>query len=427
MNDISVITKDLLRAIIIDQRENFLSQDTGVTREILPKLKKIISSRQITLITGLRRVGKSTLLAQIAKTYFKKNNFYYLSFEDERLAHFSIDDFDNLYQVFLEEYGEQSYFFLDEIQNIPQWERFVRRMHDRGYNFIVTGSNASLLSRELGTRLTGRYIQIDLFPFSFKEYLTLQKFQIGNTTKEKASLERLIKKYLLSGGIPNALIYPEINIHQSLYNDVIYRDIVARYNLENTSSIKELGSYLLSNIATLISYNKLKELLKLGSVTTVKNYIEYFVDGWLFFIVNKYAYSVKEQSIAAKKIYGIDNGLVNNLGFSFSPNTGRLLENLVFLQLKRQNVPIYYYKTKTGKEVDFYLPKTGELVQVSLNIDNSETLERELTALSEAAEEISAQGTKVICRLITLEIPSQIMNQSNKVEIISLSEYLLST
>lgn len=425
MNDISVITKELLRAIIVDQRVNFLDQTTGVDREVLSKLKKIISSSQITIITGLRRVGKSTLLAQIAKTFFKKNNFYYLSFEDERLAHFSINDFELLYQVLLEEHGEQSYFFLDEIQNIPQWERFVRRMHDRGYNFIVTGSNASLLSRELGTRLTGRYVQIDLFPFSFKEYLLLHRFEIGTTTKDKAALERHLKKYLSSGGIPNAILYPELNIHQSLYNDVVYRDIVARYNLENATSIKELGSYLLSNIASLISYNKLKELLKLGSVTTVKNYIDYFKDSWLFFIVNKYAYSIKEQSIAGKKIYGIDNGLVSSLGFSFSPNTGRLMENLVYLQLKRQNIPIYYYKTKTGKEVDFYLPTKSILIQVSLNIDNIETLERELSALTEAAAELETIGNKVKCQLITLYRASQNTNIINKVETFSLSEYLL--
>jgi len=427
MNDISVITKDLLKAIIIDQRANFIAQDPGVTREILADLKNIINSRQITLITGLRRVGKSTLLAQIAKVYFKKNNFYYLSFEDERLSHFSIDDFDLLYQVFLEEYGEQPYFFLDEIQNIPQWERFVRRIHDRGYNFIVTGSNASLLSRELGTRLTGRYIQINLFPFSFKEYLQLNKFKTGSTTREKVALERHLKQYLKSGGIPNAILYPDINIHGSLYNDVVYRDIVARFNLENASSIKELGSYLLSNIATLISYNKLKELLKLGSVTTVKNYIDYFIDSWLFFIVNKYAYSIKEQSIAAKKIYGIDNGLINNLGFSFSPNTGRLLENMVYLQLKRQNMPIYYYKTKTGKEVDFYLPKSGELIQVSLSMTNKDTLERELTALSDAASEIKVKGGKVKCLLITLDSSNHIAKSSNDVKIVSLSHYLLTT
>ena len=424
MNDISIITKDLLRTIMIDQRANFLSQDTGVEREILPSLKKIINSDQITLITGLRRVGKSTLLAQIAKTYFKKNNFYYVSFEDERLAHFSVDDFDLLYQVLLEEYDEQSYFFLDEIQNIPQWERFVRRMHDRGYNFIVTGSNASLLSRELGTRLTGRYIQVDLFPFSFREYLLLHNFKVGSTTKDKSALERHLNKYIISGGIPNAIKYPNINIHQSLYNDVIYRDIVARHNLENANSIKELGSYLLSNISTLISYNKLKELLKLGSVTTVKNYIEYFADSWLFFIVNKYAYSVKEQAIAAKKIYGVDNGLISNLGFSFSPNTGRLMENLVFLQLKRQNVPIYYYKTKTGKEVDFYLPKSNTLIQVSLNINSAATLERELSALSEASSELSFTS-KVSCNLITQHTVIDKVNIPDDVTVISLSEYLL--
>ncbi len=424
MNDISIITKDLLRTIMIDQRANFLSQDTGVEREILPSLKKIINSDQITLITGLRRVGKSTLLAQIAKTYFKKNNFYYVSFEDERLAHFSVDDFDLLYQVLLEEYDEQSYFFLDEIQNIPQWERFVRRMHDRGYNFIVTGSNASLLSRELGTRLTGRYIQVDLFPFSFREYLLLHNFKVGSTTKDKSALERHLNKYIISGGIPNAIKYPNINIHQSLYNDVIYRDIVARHNLENANSIKELGSYLLSNISTLISYNKLKELLKLGSVTTVKNYIEYFADSWLFFIVNKYAYSVKEQAIAAKKIYGVDNGLISNLGFSFSPNTGRLMENLVFLEIKRRQGSCFYYKTKSGKEVDFYIPKNNTLIQVALNINSTATLERELSALSEASSELSSTS-KVSCNLITQHTVIDKVNIPNDVTVISLSEYLL--
>jgi hypothetical protein len=143
--------------------------------------------------------------------------------------------------------------------------------------------------------------------------------------------------------------------------------------------------------------------------------------------VNKYAYSVKEQSIAAKKVYGIDNGLINTLGFSFSPNTGRLLENLVYLQLKRQNVPIYYFKTKTGKEVDFYLPKTGELIQVSLNIQNPETLEREISALSDASDEILAQGGKTKRLLITIDNSSQIEKYSKGVNIISLSDYLLST
>jgi len=424
MNDVSIITKELLSTIIIDQRSSFLAQDLGVTREILPNLKKIIFSPQITLITGLRRVGKSTLLAQISRTYFKKDNFFYLSFEDERLAHFNINDFDLLYKVFLELYGEQSYFFLDEIQNVPQWERFVRRMHDRGYHFIVTGSNASLLSRELGTRLTGRYIQVDLFPFSFREYLQLYNFKVGTTTKEKSALERHLNKYLISGGIPNAIQYPQINIHQSLYNDVIYRDIVARHNLENANSIKELGSYLLSNISSLISYNKLKELLKLGSVTTVKNYIEYFADSWLFFIVNKYAYSVKEQAIAAKKIYGVDNGLISNLGFSFSPNAGRLMENLVFVEIKRRNESCFYYKTKSGREVDFYIPKSNTLIQVAFNINSPETLERELSALTEASDELGTT-TKVSCNLITLHTVINPVNFPNDVKVTLLSEYLL--
>lgn len=425
MNNISIITKDLLKSIIIDQRSTFESRETGIEREILSKLKKIIKSKQITLITGLRRVGKSTLLAQIAKNYFN-SNFYYLSFEDERLSHFTVKDFELLYQVMLEEYGDQQYFLLDEIQNIPEWERFVRRMHDSGYNFIVTGSNASLLSRELGTRLTGRYIQLDLYPFSFREYLALKQYKVGRTTKDKISMARHLKKYLNTGGIPSAILYPEINIHQSLYNDVIYRDIVSRYNLENASSIKELGSYLLSNVSSLISYNKLKDLLKLGSVTTVKNYIEYFVDGWLFFVVNKYAYSVKEQSIAAKKIYGIDNGITNTLGFSFSSNTGRLLENLVYIQLKRNYNSIYYYKTKTGKEVDFYLPKQGMLIQVSQNIDRQETLNRELLALIEAKKELDVGNIRLKTTIITLEPATRDTSIPSSVKLINLSDFLLS-
>lgn len=426
MNDISIISKELLKSVIVDQRDSFESRDVGVEREILSSLNKIINSKQITLITGLRRVGKSTLLAQIARKYFKNNNYYYMSFEDERLSHFTVKDFDLLYQVMLEEYGEQSHFFLDEIQNIPEWERFVRRMHDAGYNFIVTGSNASLLSRELGTRLTGRYIQIDLYPFSFREYLALKQFKIGGTTRDKSALNRHLRRYINSGGIPSAIIYPEIDIHQSLYNDVIYRDIVARYNLENTSSIKELGSYLLSNASTLISYNKLKDLLKLGSVTTVKNYIGYFIDSWLFFIVNKYAYSVKEQSIAAKKIYSIDNGLINKLGFSFSSNAGRLLENIVYLELKRKKHQVYYYKTKSGKEVDFYLPKDGILIQVSQNINTPETLARELAALDDARAELVLTGKKISTKLITLYTPNSNIILPTTVDINNLSEFLLS-
>jgi len=168
------ITKNLLASALKEQREAFISRDLGVEREILEDLKEIVSAPQVTVVTGLRRVGKSTLLAQVAKKYLK-NDFYFVNFEDERLLNFQVSDFDVLHETLISLFAEKKTFLFDEIQNVPEWERFVRRLHDQGYKFIVTGSNASLLSQELGTRLTGRSIRVELYPFSFREYLDFRK------------------------------------------------------------------------------------------------------------------------------------------------------------------------------------------------------------------------------------------------------------
>ena len=385
-----MINQILLTSTLKEQYQVFKTRNRGVPREILKTLKKHITAPHVNIITGLRRVGKSTLLTQIADKYLR-NNFYFINFEDERLLNFKATDFDMLHETLISLFGKKKIFLLDEIQNIPNWERFVRRLHDQGYKFIVTGSNASLLSQELGTRLTGRSTKIELFPFSFKEYLHFKKITIPNlkvlTTKQKGQLRKLANKYLLLGGIPDALKYKELEIHQTLYDDVLYRDIATRYKLDNTKSLKELAFYLLSNTSSLISFNKLKNLLKLGSVNTIKNYVNYLENSWLFFTVNKYAYSVKEQQIAAKKTYSIDTGLINSIGFSFSPNQGKLIENAVFLQLRRSYPDIYYYKTTQGYEVDFFLPKHNTLIQVSQHLDSAETEKRELRSIIAATQE----------------------------------------
>ena len=168
------ITKNLLATALKEQYESFASRDLGVERDTLENLKEAISAPQVTVITGLRRVGKSTLLAQVVKKYLK-NDFYFVNFEDERLLNFQVSDFDVLHETLISLFGEKRTFLFDEIQNVPEWERFVRRLHDQGYKFIVTGSNASLLSQELGTRLTGRSIRVELYPFSFREYLDFRK------------------------------------------------------------------------------------------------------------------------------------------------------------------------------------------------------------------------------------------------------------
>jgi hypothetical protein len=419
------ITKDILASALKEQAESFESRDLGVEREILKEIKETIFAPQITVITGLRRVGKSTLLAQIANKYLK-DGYYFVNFEDERLLNFQVKDFDLLHETLISMFGEKKTFLFDEIQNVPEWERFVRRLHDQGYKFIVTGSNASLLSQELGTRLTGRYLQAELFPFSLREFLSFKKVKVPDlkvlTTKQKGQLLKLTKEYIVSGGIPDALKYPKLEIHKTLYDDVLYRDVATRYKLDNVKSLKELTFYLISNISTLISFNKLKELLKLGSVNTVKSYIDYLENSWLFFVVNKYAYSVKEQQIAAKKIYSIDTGLVSSVGFSFSENKGKLMENVVYLHLRRKYQDIYYYKTVQDYEVDFFLPKENTFIQVSQHFDVPETQERELRAIATAVSE----QKKITTHVVVTERDKQIINREGlHIQILPLYEWLL--
>lgn len=376
------MTNDSLKSVLKEQFDLFNSKELGVEREVLKTISKSVKSPHVLVITGLRRVGKSTLLAQIAKKYLN-NKFYYINFEDERLLNLTVKDFDMLHETLISMFGERKVFLFDEIQNIPEWERFVRRLSDSGYKFIITGSNASLLSQELGTKLTGRHLKIEVFPFSFKEYLVYRKFKVPKTdiltTTQRGKLLKYQSEYMSSGGIPDALKYPDINLHKTLYDDVLYRDIATRYRLDNIKELKELSFYLISNISSLISFNKLKKLLMLGSVNSVKAYIDYLETSWLFFILNKYSYSVKEQQIANKKVYSIDTGLAKSIGFSFSNNLGRLIENIVYINLRRKQKSLYYYKTQEGYEVDFYSPSESFLIQVSYYIDEN-NIERETRA-----------------------------------------------
>jgi len=417
-----MIEKELLKAVLAEQMENFVNKELGVPREVLPLISKMTKTPHVVVITGLRRVGKSTLLTQIASKYLN-DNYYYVSFEDERLTRFEVSDFDILYETLVEMWGEKKIWLMDEIQNVVGWERFVRHMHDIGHKLYITGSNASLLSEELATRLTGRSLKVELFPFSFKEYLVWCGHQNGSvvTTKDKGKIVRLINHYISGGGIPESLQYPDLNILSSLYNDVLHRDIVSRYQIENVRSLKEMAHYLASNVANLVSFNKMKELLKLGSVNTVKSYFDYLESSWLFFVVNKFAYSVKEQQIAAKKVYCIDSGLAKVVGFNFSKNQGRWIENLVYLQLRRYGDEVFYFKTQNGDEVDYYLPKQNKLIQVTHSLENPQTRQRELSAITQASREI-----KVKCELIVIteRERGEIEFEGNKISILPIFEWL---
>ena len=382
-------SKEQIRGILLDQWDSFKNIDTGLEREMLEAIERASVSPHAVVISGLRRVGKSTLLAQFAQK-LGATEYYYLNFEDERFLNFSVDDVDFLYQVLVEVFGARKVFILDEIQNIPGWERFVRRFMDMGFKFYITGSNASLLSRDLGSKLTGRYIPIELFPFSFREFIKFNNYQvpIPRTTVEHAILDRYFDQYLKLGGMPEQLKYPEIPLNRTLYENVLYRDIAARYQIVDVRALKELTYFLISNPASHVSFNKLKQNLKLGSVNTVKSYIEYLKNSWLLFTINVFDYSVKRQQIAPKIVYFIDTGLINAIGFQFSPNTGRLIENLVFLALRRFTDNIYYYATDGGYEVDFYLPETRQLIQVAQSLNQTKTKDREIRSLVEAMDDL---------------------------------------
>lgn len=392
-------SKDQIRATLREQFQSFWMRDTGVIRETLAELLKATEPSHAVIISGLRRVGKSTLLAQLAHR-LGEEVFYYLNFEDERFLGFQSDDANAIYQHLVEIYGQRSVFIIDEIQNVVGWEQFVRRFMDMGFKFYITGSNASLLSSELGTRLTGRYVPLELLPFSFGEFLTFKGYETPDlnrlTTTGQALLQRHLDEYLEQGGIPEPVKYPALPLHRALYDDVLYRDIAARYHIDDVRALKELAYSLISNPACLVSFNKLKEQLKLGSVNTVKNYIEYLEKSWLIFTVNVYDYSVRRQQIASKKTYAIDTGLINAVGFSFSPNRGRLLENLVFLSLRRRGRDIYYFLPKNGYEVDFYLPDRGVLIQVSQNLHQRETRERETRSLLAAMTTLNLKESLIL-------------------------------
>ena len=413
-----------MRAMLLEQSRAFWRRDTGIERAQLAELERAAPLPHAVIISGLRRVGKSTLLAQLAHC-LGEDKFYYVNFEDERFLGFEADDANNLYGLLVELFGERSVFVVDEIQNVSGWEHFVRRFMDLGLKFYITGSNASLLSRDLGSRLTGRSVPIELFPFSFAEFLRFRGYVVPDLgrlmTVDAARLQGYLGEYLRLGGIPEPLKYPELPLARTLYDDVLYRDIATRHRIEEVRALKELAFYLMSNPAGRVSFNKLKEQLRLGSVNTVKNYVGYLENSWLLFTTNVYDFSVKRQQVAPKKVYAIDTGLASAVGFSFSPNTGKLLENLVFLALRRRTQEVHYYTSPAGFEVDFYLPETRELIQVSQNLAQPATREREVRALTAALRGLGlSQGL-----ILTDANAGSILESELTIEVRSLAEWLL--
>ena len=350
-----------------------------IKREIFDSIKK--KSGFITIISGIRRCGKSTLLDQLRQEI----SGYYVNFDDERLIDFSVKDFELMLELLIELFGERQVFFFDEIQNIWGWERFVRRLHDSGKQIFVTGSNASMLSKELGTHLTGRNIKYSLYPFSFWEFFSFKGYEMPEilTSKDESLIKRHLNNYIEKGGFPEYLRSDEIEYLKNLYENIIYRDIITRYGLTNEKALKETSQYAASNIGKELSFNKLRLMTGLSSATTIKEYFEYLENSYLAFLIPKYDFSLRKQVYYNKKAYFIDTGMTKLLGFRTSKDRGRILENTVFLELKRKGNEIYFHKGKN--ECDFLIRKGTRIVD-AIQVTEDPSAEREIEGIKEAME-----------------------------------------
>lgn len=411
--------KELLKHVIFDQRERNLSQ--MVERDIDQRLVK---SSEILVISGVRRCGKSVLLQQIRSQQVEQD--FYLNFDDERLINFKVDDFQILYEAFIELFGEQKTFYFDEIQNIAGWERFVRRLYDSGCKVFVTGSNANMLSRELGTHLTGRYCQIELYPFSFSEFLKMKNSYPEQkdfyTTTGKGNLRRLFEEYLKVGGFPRYIQESNSSYLSTLYENILYKDVVIRNKLNGERELLEMMYYLASNAAKRFSYNSLAKVVGIKHPDTIKNYIEYTESTYLLFQVMKFDWSVKKQIGSPKKVYFIDNAIINKVGFNATDNIGQLLENLVFIHLKRQRGEVYYHDD--GVECDFIMRENGHFAfacQVTRSLSDSKTRQREINGLLSALNAYNlAEGM-----ILTEDETEELVIEEKKIHIYPIWKWLL--
>jgi len=411
-----------LRKIVLKQKEEMQKLDGTVRRDILDEILTWFKDNRVIILTGIRRCGKSTILRQIMK---EKENYCYVNFEDERFLDFRAQDFESLNEILIELYNNPEIYFFDEIQNVEKFETFVRRLQDEGKKIVITGSNASLLSKEFGTRLTGRYKLFEIFPFSFLEYLKFRGIETGKDwsykTQKRIEIKKAFNEYLELGGFPEYLKTNDVEYIKDLFENILYKDVIARYSIKKQRVIKELISILATDISSTFTYNSIKKSLHLGNSITVKEYISYLANSYFFFELPKFDFSLRNSLMAPKKIYLIDTSFNQVAGFNFSPNTGKNLENVVFIELKRRKKEVYYFAEKG--ECDFIIKdgaKVSEAIQVCYNF-NKENRYREVNGLVEALRKFKLKKGYII----TLDQEEDIQHEGIKIKIFPVWKWLL--
>lgn len=397
----------MLKDIVLSQKRQ---KEQLLTLQYVPRTqdqfgKKWLDSNLIKVVLGPRRAGKSVYSLML----LKDRPFMYFNFDDEVLASAGGVSTDELMKELYAAYGQVKTILFDEIQNLPNWELFVNRLHREGYNLVLTGSNAHLLSKELATHLTGRHMPIEILPFDFNEFLQAKKFtidpQYASLPEQHGALLNWMENYLQNGGFPEVVVsnldpkdYLEV-----LFDALLFKDVVKRHKVKFSTQIGVLAAHLINNFANLYTVRKLLEVLNLKSATTTEKYINYLEEAYLIFSVLRYSPKLIQRIKSPRKVYAVDNGFVTAKAIQHSPDKGKLMENLVFMELvKRGYDPereLFYYKTRNNREIDFVLKKeteVTELIQVCYESINSVAEEREAKALTEASGELKVDTLSVL-------------------------------
>ncbi len=428
-----MLDKQLLEQVLADQLRSFLSEESLAERDvsIIPHL----TTPEITVITGVRRCGKSTLMKLVARQIQNEFSIFYIDLDDSRLFDFTLQNFQDALEIWLkwrQKKENRIVFFFDEIQNIAGWERWVTALaKNANYKVCITGSNATLLSSDLATHLTGRYTTIALMPFSFPEAVRLSNrsdmssIVWRKSTEGRVALRRRLEEYLQFGGFPRAILSRSTHVLPQYYKDILEKDIIHHHDVRNRKGITALGRLLMSDVTKLFNKSSAAHEIGIERPATIGNYCSYFEECYLVSEVKGFSYSVRKQSRSLPKYYAVDVALARSVSFGFSANDGVALEQLVFLELLRREKEIFYWRSVDGFEVDFVTSRgkgIDEAIQVSLALSIPKTRERELRALEVVQRELNVKKLT----LITLdESEPEIALGKGSVRVVSFADWAL--
>lgn len=414
-----------MKTIILNQRKE---RDELMSRPYLIRRSNqdtdlLLNSSLIKLITGPRRVGKSTQ----ALLMLRNKNFAYLNFDNYSL----LEAWDaNLVMRMLDDvYPDYEYILLDEVQNLDGWDLWVSELYRLGKNLVITGSNARMLSSEMATVLTGKYLQVEMLPFSLEEFFDWNKLDLYKLKPEDITNSFVLTDdYLRNGGYPKVVASRQLirSYLDTLFDSIIWKDVAKRHNVRNVTDLNNLAMYLVSNFCNPVSANDLTTELGFSSVNTTKKYMDYLHEPYLFYYLSRYNNKLKLMKKAPRKVYVVDNGFVASKAFSLSDNLGRLLENQVFIELVRRGYDVektmFYYRSRNNKEVDFVLrkgTKIERLVLVCYDMSNPKTEKREVDSIVECAGELKCDNLVIV----TNNDKRTIEKDSYKIDVVPISEF----